>query len=77
MGCNFAMSQRFSLMDECPYDPQHFRFLGSPVDGVQFEEDCVVIVEFKTNKSRLSEKQKRIKQLVEDGHVYWEEFHFE
>lgn len=58
-----------------PYDPQNFRFLGSPVDGVQFEEDAVIIVEFKANKSRLSEKQRHIKRLVEEGQVYWEEFH--
>lgn len=68
--------QWFPLLGEYPYDPQDFRFLGSPIDGVQFEEDRIVFVEFKANKSRLSEKQKRIKQLVEDGHVYWEEFHF-
>jgi len=68
--------QWFPLMDAYPYDPQGFRFLGSPVDGIQFEEDRVVIVEFKTNRSRLSENQKRIKRLVEEGHVYWEEFHF-
>ncbi len=68
--------QWFPLMPDYPYDPQEFRFLGSPVDGVQFEDDRIVFVEFKANKSRLSEKQKRIKQLVEDGYVYWEEFRF-
>ncbi len=40
------------------------------------ENARVVFVEFKANKSRLSEKQKRIKQLVEDGYVYWEELPF-
>lgn len=68
--------QWFPLMDSYPYDPQGFRFLGSPVDGVQFEDDRVVFIEFKANKSRLSENQKRIKKLVEEGYVYWEEFHF-
>lgn len=68
--------QWFPLLGEYPYDPQEFRFLGSPVDGVQFNEDSIILVEFKANKSRLSEKQKHIKKLVEDGQVYWEEFHF-
>jgi len=68
--------QWFPLLGEYPYNPQEFRFLGSPVDGVQFEEDRIVFIEFKANKSRLSEKQRRIKKLVEDGDVYWEEFHF-
>jgi len=68
--------QWFPLMADYPYDPKHFRFLGSPVDGVQFEEDRIVFVEFKTNRSRLSRNQQRMKQLVEEGYVYWEEFRF-
>ena len=68
--------QWFPLMDAYPYDPQGFRFLGSPIDGVQFEEDRIVFVEFKANRSQLSETQRRLKRLIEDGHVYWEEFRF-
>jgi predicted Holliday junction resolvase-like endonuclease len=63
-------------MDAYPYDPQGFRFLGSPIDGVQFEEDKIIFVEFKSNKSRLSEKQKHIRELIDAGEVYWDEFHF-
>ncbi len=68
--------QWIPLSSRYPYDPQFFRFLGSPIDGVQFEEDRIVFIEFKANKSRLSESQKRIKKLVEEGYVYWDEFHF-
>lgn len=68
--------QWFPLMDAYPYDAQNFRFLGSPVDGVQFEEDRIVFVEFKAHRSQLSPEQRRIKQLVEEGYVYWETFHF-
>lgn len=68
--------QWFPLLRSYPYDPQDFRFLGSPVDGVQFNEDSIIFVEFKANKSRLSEKQRHIKRLIEEGHVFWEEFHF-
>ena len=68
--------QWIPLSTRYPYDPQYFRFLGSPIDGVQFEEDRIVFMEFKANKSRLSESQKRIKKLIEEGYVYWEEFHF-
>ena len=68
--------QWFPLMDAYPYDPQGFRFLGSPLDGVQFEEDRIVFVEFKTNRSRLSEKQRHLKKLIEEGEVYWEEIRF-
>jgi predicted Holliday junction resolvase-like endonuclease len=68
--------QWIPLSSRYPYDPQFFRFLGSPIDGVQFEEDRIVFIEFKANKSRLSESQKRIKKLVQEGYVYWDEFHF-
>jgi predicted Holliday junction resolvase-like endonuclease len=68
--------QWFPLMDRYPYDPQSFRFLGTPVDGIQFEEDRIVFCEFKANRSGLSPLQKHIKHLVESRRVYWEEFYF-
>ena len=68
--------QWFPLMDRFPYDSRGFRFLGSPVDGVQFEEDRIIFCEFKSNRSALSPTQKRIKQLVQSRQVFWEEFHF-
>ena len=68
--------QWFPLMDRYPYDSRGFRFLGSPVDGIQFEEDRIVFCEFKSNRSALSPVQKRIKELVKSGRVYWEEFYF-
>jgi hypothetical protein len=62
------------FMSGYPYDPRHFRFLGSPVDGVQFEEDKIVFVEFKANESRLTPRESRIRQLIEAGRVEWLEF---
>ncbi len=56
-----------------PYDKQNFRFIGSPIDGVQFEDDKIVLVEFKTGVSRLTEKQKRIRELVGKKRVEFEE----
>ena len=57
-----------------PYDPSGFRFLGSPIDGVQFEEDRVILMEFKTAGSKLSAGQRRIRDLVRKGKVSFEEF---
>ncbi|WP_309717765.1 Holliday junction resolvase-like protein [Armatimonas sp.] len=68
--------QWFPLMEQYPYDPQGFRFLGSPIDGVQFEEDRIVFVEFKANRSQLAKNQRRFRDLVEAGEVYFEEFRF-
>lgn len=57
--------------DKYPYNAQNFRFIGSPIDGLSFEEDKVVFVEFKTATSRLSEKQRKIKELIQDKKVDW------
>ncbi|MCK5112179.1 MAG: endonuclease, partial [Thermoplasmatales archaeon] len=50
------------------------RFIGSPIDGVQFEDDQILFVEFKTDKSKLNAKQNKIKKLVKEGKVKWFEF---
>ena len=52
-----------------PWDPNNFRFLGNPVDGVQFNDDEIIFVEIKTGGARLSKSQKQFKQLVEAGKV--------
>jgi len=54
---------------EWPYDPNGFRFLGNPIDGIQFNEDSVVFVEIKTGKARLTNSQKTVKRLVKEGKV--------
>ncbi len=56
---------------EFPFSPENFRFLGNPIDGIVFEEDKIVFAEFKAASSQLSEKQKRIKELVEKKRVEW------
>ena len=52
-----------------PYDPNSFRFLGNPIDGIQFADDKIRFVEIKTGKARLSASQKWIKDLVKKGQV--------
>lgn len=61
------------FMEHYPYDPENFRFIGTPIDGISFEDDKVVFVEFKTGQSRLSGVQRRIKEHVEAGQVEWKE----
>ena len=56
-----------------PYDPSKFRFIGSPIDGIQFEEDKVVLLEFKTSSSRMTGSQRKIKTLVAEVKVTFEE----
>lgn len=66
--------QWIPLSEQFPFDSQSFRFLGSPIDGIAFEEDQIVFCEFKANTSQLSDKQKKIKKLVEEKKVAWLEF---
>jgi predicted Holliday junction resolvase-like endonuclease len=46
--------------------------LGTPIDGVQFTEDAVVLIEFKAAGSQLSQRQRAIKRMVEEGAVRFE-----
>ena len=69
------MSEQFMpFLKDYPHDSQDFRFIGSPVDGVQFNRDGIVLVEFKTGDSKLTAKQKDIKELVRKGKVDFLEF---
>jgi len=57
-----------------PYHAQNFRFIGKPIDGLCFEDDKIVFVEFKTNKSQLSDSQRRVRELIDKKKVEWLEF---
>jgi len=55
------------------HDPQKATFLGNPIDYIVFEEDEIIFIEVKSGNSRLSNKQKLIRNLVENKQVRWEE----
>lgn len=57
-----------------PYDPKDFRFLGTPIDGVQFNGEEVIFVEIKSSRSKLNERQRSIRDAVQAGRVRWMEF---
>ena len=59
------MTEQFMpFLKDYPYDPTNFRFLGSPIDGVQFEDDKIIFIEFKSANSKLSDRQRHIADLV-------------
>ncbi len=69
------ISEQFMpFLEKYPYEKGGFRFIGNPIDGVQFEDDKIVFVEFKTSGSRLTPQQKRIKEIVENKNVEFMEF---
>jgi predicted Holliday junction resolvase-like endonuclease len=64
------------------YDPTEVRFIGSPVDLIVFpglargDPEEIVILEVKTGpNSQLTPPQKKIRQLIEEGMVRWDEIH--
>lgn len=62
------------FMKGWPYDANNFRFLGHPVDGIQFTEDEIIFIEIKTGKSRLSKSQKRAREIIRKGNVSFATF---
>lgn len=68
-----SFEQLFPFMDNYPYDYRNFRFIGDPIDGLSFEDGKIVFLEFKTGTSKLSERQKKIKESVESKKVEWKE----
>ncbi|MCK4968854.1 MAG: endonuclease [Candidatus Aenigmarchaeota archaeon] len=65
--------QLIPFSKDFPFDPKQFRFLGSPIDGVVFEDDKIVFVEIKLNNSKKSQKQNNIKKIIEQNKVYFSE----
>lgn len=68
------------FMPDFPFDPKDARFLGAPVDYIVFaglreddRVDEVVFVEIKSGKSKLSTRERSVKEAVEDGRVAYYE----
>ena len=51
--------------EEC----QNLNFLGMPIDYIHFGEDEILFIEVKSGNSRLSKKQRHIRDLISDGKV--------
>ena len=67
------------FMDDFGYHPRDARFLGSPIDFVVFDglgdADVreIVFVEVKTARSRLSARERAVREAVLEGRVAWRE----
>ena len=57
-----------------PFDPNNFKFLGNPVDGISFEPESIHFMEIKTGKARLTDSQKNVRRLIKEGKVYFSTF---
>lgn len=66
-----------------PCNPADARFIGKPIDFIGFsglaEKNCVdevLLIEVKTGESKLSEREKEIKNAVKEGRVRYVEYKF-
>jgi len=63
------------LLPEFKYNPSDARFLGTPIDFVVFDGASennikkIVFLEIKSGESKLTEKEKQIKNLITDKKV--------
>ena len=64
------------LISNWKHDPKNFKFLGAPIDGISFniDEDEIVFIEIKSGRSKLSENQRKIKEIIEKGNVVFKTF---
>lgn len=62
------------VLSNYPFEYENFRFIGDPIDGIQFEDDCILFVEFKKDQSKQNTAKDKIKKLVENGKIKWFEF---
>jgi predicted Holliday junction resolvase-like endonuclease len=62
------------------YDPTEVRFIGTPIDFLIFpglSEDNpkeIVFMEIKHGSSKLTNREKKIKELVKNKKIRWDEF---
>jgi predicted Holliday junction resolvase-like endonuclease len=63
--------QAIGLLPNFPFDIKEMRFLGSPIDYIafDFEKETIHFIEVKTGKSKLTDRQKIIKKIVDKGNV--------
>ena len=61
------------FLDYFNYNPRDALFCGNPIDYIIFGEDKITFLEVKTGNARLTKKQKRIKSIVQNKNVSWEE----
>lgn len=65
--------------EDFDYNPRDARFLGSPLDFIVFEGLTegellrVVFIEVKTGKSRLTRRERQLRDVIDAGEVYHEE----
>ncbi len=67
------------FLDKVEYEPSDMHFLGQPVDYIIFKGlhqdnvESVIFLEVKTGDSKLTKREKSLKDTIEQRKVYWKE----
>jgi len=78
-----ALEKLVPFLKNFNHSPHDVRWLGDPIDLIVFDgatennPQKITFVEIKFGKSELTEKQKKIKQIIKEGKVFWEEIKVE
>jgi predicted Holliday junction resolvase-like endonuclease len=71
------------FLNNIGYEPSDMHFLGQPIDYIVFdglhgdEVNKIVFLEVKTGESKLTKREKSLKEAVEKKKVYWKEYRFD
>jgi predicted Holliday junction resolvase-like endonuclease len=60
------------FLSEFPYKEDEIKGLFQPIDLIVFRDTEIVFVEVKTGDAQLSEKQRKIREIIKNGNVRFE-----
>ncbi|MBI4141350.1 hypothetical protein HY484_00320 [Candidatus Woesearchaeota archaeon] len=67
-------------LPDFPFSPSEARFVGKPIDFIVFKgldnksPEEIVFVEVKSGKSRMNDVEKKLKDVIEQKKVSWNEY---
>ena len=61
------------FLDQFEFDPETCSFLGKPIDYISFGDDEITFIEVKSGNAQLNQRQRQIKQLVQQKAISWKE----
>ncbi len=79
LGGQFS-EQLAPYLPDFPYNPIEVKFIGKPIDFIVFkgldekEPTEIIFVEVKSGNSKLSAQEKKLKDVIENKKVSWEEY---
>lgn len=67
-----TVEQLVGFLEDFPYPDAEIKAMYQPVDLIVFKEDEIVFIEIKSGESQLSDKQRKIRDLIEEKKVRFE-----